>query len=108
MNTQGDFATWVRSAITALALGVVLMFVAVPSSQADSRAKCHQRIEKAEYKLNEAVRRHGVRSPQAENWRRALINERERCWREHHGWWDAQERRWHTERDWEERHEDRH
>jgi hypothetical protein len=31
-----------------------------------------------------------------------LHNVRERCWREQHRWWEEHERRWHTERDWDE------
>ena len=105
MKRRQDFARWFRTAVTALTLGMVMTFVAVPRSQADDgRAKCQAKIEAREAKLHEAVRRYGERSPQADNWRRALNAEREACWNKYHGWWNGDEHRWHTERDWEEHH----
>jgi hypothetical protein len=105
MKTQGDYARLLRSAITALTLGVIMMFVAVPSLHADGRAKCQAKIEAREAKLHEAVHRYGPRSPQADNWRRALNAEREACWNKYHGWWNGEEHRWHEERDWDREHD---
>jgi hypothetical protein len=111
LKRRQDYARLVRSVIMALALGVVMMFVAVPRSQADGREKCHAKIEAREAKLDEAIRRHGPRSPQADNWRRALNAEREACWNKYHGWWNGHEHQWHSERDWDREHDmdrDRH
>ena len=77
------------------------MFVAVPRSYADDHEKCQRRIEHAEAKLDQAIRRHGERSGEAQERRRDLNAERERCWSAYHGWWDAHERRWHEDRDWD-------
>jgi len=99
--TRQECVRLVRSAITVLTLGVVLIFVAVPRSQADDRAKCQAKIEAREAKLDQAIRQHGERSPQADNWRRALNNEREACWNKYHGWWNGREHQWHSERDWD-------
>lgn len=96
-----DYARFGRSAIAALTLGVVLMFVAVPRSHADDREKCQRRIEQTEARLQQEIREHGERSPQADNQRRELNEERERCWNEHHGWWNGSEHQWHNERDWD-------
>ena len=100
MKTRRDYAR-LGSAIAALTLGVVLMFVAEPRSRADDRAACQQRIERAEVRLQEEIREHGERSPQADHQRHELNEERERCWNEHHGWWHGGERQWHNERDWD-------
>jgi len=89
----------------AAVLSVLLLFAAVPRSHADDRGRCQERIERAEVRLNEAIRKHGESSHQANDRRRDLNAERERCWREHHGWWNAQEHQWHTDRDWDHDHE---
>lgn len=85
------------------------MLVAVPRSYADNdHAKCQQRIERAESRLDQAVRKDGEHSRRAEDRRRDLNAERERCWSSYHGWWDAQERRWHDARDWDRDHDHDH
>ena len=52
---------------------------AVPSQAWDRDDKCRRRIERAEYNLQKAIRRHGERSRQAEQRRRELHEARERC-----------------------------
>jgi hypothetical protein len=94
-----------RAAIAAALLSVLLLFTVVPRSHADDRGRCQERIERAEVRLNEAIRKHGEGSHQANDRRRDLNAERERCWREHHGWWNAQEHQWHSERDWDRDHD---
>jgi hypothetical protein len=86
------------------ALGMA-MFVAVPQSYADDHARCQRDIERREMKLDEAIRKHGERSHQADQRRRDLSAERERCWNRYHGWWDGHERRWHDDRDWDRDHD---
>jgi hypothetical protein len=87
----------------ALTLGLAATtLVTLPRSYADDdHAKCQRQIERAESRLGEAIRKHGEHSGQAEERRRDLSAERERCWNQYHGWWDAHEKRWHTERDWD-------
>jgi hypothetical protein len=82
-------------------VGALLMFVAVPRSHADDRAKCQHRIEKAEAKLDKAVSKHGEGSGQARTARRELNDEREHCWTQYHAWYDAHARQWHNDRDWD-------
>jgi hypothetical protein len=101
MNTWRSFTRFGRALLVAAVLSVLLFFAAVPRAHADNRARCQQRIEKAEARFYEAVRRHGEHSRQAIDRRHDLNAERERCWREHHAWWDAHEHRWHNERDWD-------
>jgi hypothetical protein len=84
------------------ALGTSMM-VAVPAAYADDHAKCQHEIERREVKLDQAIRKHGERSHQADQRRRDLDAERERCWSRYHGWWDGHEHRWHDDRDWDHR-----
>jgi hypothetical protein len=94
-----------KAAIAAALLSVLLLFAAVPRSHADERGRCHERIERAEARLDQAIRKHGEGSHQAYDRRRDLNAERERCWREHHGWWNAHEHQWHSDRDWDRDHD---
>jgi hypothetical protein len=62
---------------------------------------CQRRIAHADHKLHEAVEHHGYQSKQAERARHELRDVRERCWNTNHRWWNEDEHRWHTERDWD-------
>jgi hypothetical protein len=70
---------------TLIATFVVALFLAgaVPTQAMDRgndwERKCEQRIRNAEYKLQQAIRKHGERSRQAQNRRRELEEARERC-----------------------------
>ena len=101
MNLRRNFASTAKTLAVAVALSVFALVVVVPRAYADDRAKCQQRIEKTEAKLDHEVRRHGWSSPQANNRRRELNAERENCWNQYHAWWGYQDRQWHNERDWE-------
>ena len=92
----------VSTALTA----AMLCSAAAPVAYADDRSKCQHNIEKIEAKLDDAIRKHGPHSRQAEDRRRDLNNEREKCWGAYHAWYDGHEHRWHNERDWD--HDDRH
>jgi len=84
--------------------GALLMFTAgVPRAHADSddHKKCEQRIEKAESSLDQAIRKHGEHSEEANERRRDLKSERDRCWSEYRGWWDGRTHQWHDQRDWD-------
>ena len=105
MNRRGKDA-----AVRLLSLGMLagaLVFVAVPRVNAESVERCQRRIQHAEHDLHEAIERHGRHSPQADHERRELHAARERCWREHHRWWDEHERRWREEHDWDDHDHDR-
>jgi hypothetical protein len=93
----------VLSAVMTTALGTATL-VTVPQVYADDHAKCQREIERRESKLDEAIRKHGERSHQADQRRRDLNAERERCWNAYHGWWNGHDHQWHTDRDWEDRH----
>jgi hypothetical protein len=76
----------VRTLIAAL---VIFAFLggAVPTRALDrdhdNDRKCEQRIRNAENKLQQAIRKHGERSRQAQNRRHDLEEARERCRRAH-------------------------
>jgi phosphoenolpyruvate-protein kinase (PTS system EI component) len=90
----------------ATVMGAALMFfVAAPRVHADDRSKCRHAVEKAEARLDKAIEHNGERSREAEDRRRDLNAERQRCWEKHHQWWNAKEHRWETEQNWD---HDRH
>jgi hypothetical protein len=97
----------VKALTATLLIGGLMTLVSAPAARADhDRSKCQQRIEKAEARLDDAIRHHGEHSRQAEDRRHDLRAERERCWNEQHGWWDGHAHQWHTDRDWD--HDDHH
>ena|SRR5689334_15447092 len=83
------------------ALMILLVGLAVQPARAENRAKCQKNLEKAETKLDQAVRQHGERSRQADQRRRDLASARERCWTENHAWYNAHDHEWHKDRDWD-------
>lgn len=84
------------------AIVVALLFGTVPSASAkDFRANCRERIEKAEFKLEQSIRTHGYASHQADQRRRQLRDERERCWKRDHSWWDGRAQSWRDDQDWD-------
>jgi hypothetical protein len=92
-----------KTAVAAVAAGALLLFVGAPLMQADDdRAeRCQRAIEKAEVRLDKAIQKHGEHSHEAQERRRDVNAERDRCWNERHQWWNAREHRWETERNWE-------
>jgi hypothetical protein len=96
----------VKALLASTALGAFLsLFAAAPAYAKDDREKCRQKIEKTESKLDDAVRKHGERSHQADDQRRTLNNEREKCWNTYHSWWNGRDRQWHNDRDWDRDHD---
>jgi hypothetical protein len=92
---------FLKTSMMALALaGLLTITVARPSFAEDNHAKCQHAIEKAESRLDEAVRHHGEHSPDADARRRDLNAEREKCWSAYHGWWDGHAHQWHSDHDW--------
>jgi hypothetical protein len=90
--------------ITSVVALSFVMFIATPSIHADNRDKCKHAIEKAEANLDKAVRDHGEHSRQAEDRRRDLNAERQRCWDQYHQWWNGKDQRWETEHSWDNDH----
>jgi hypothetical protein len=98
-----------RSALAAFAAVALLTFMAVPRSHADDeRAKCQHRIEKAEARLDDAIRKHGEHSHEADERRHDLAAERQTCWNRYHQWWDGKEQRWHEDQNWDYDHDHDH
>jgi len=95
---------WLKSSgigtatIATLALSGFLMFGGAPRAQAN---ECQDRIRHADHELHKAAKRHGWDSPQAAERRRELAEARAWCWENHHRWWNEEEHRWHTDRDWD-------
>ena len=85
-------------------LGASLLAGTALPAHADQDERCRRDIQKAEQNLDKAIRKHGEHSHQAEQRRRDLNAERERCWNAYHGWRNGHDHQWHTDRDWEDRH----
>jgi len=101
--TQGTgIGPWMKSLFAATALVGMLAFVSAPRVRADD--DCQRRIAKADHKLHEAVEHHGWDSKQAAHARHELHESREHCWTGGHRWWDEDEHRWRTDRDWDDEH----
>lgn len=90
-----------NSVVAAVVAAALLFFVAMPQVHADERSKCQHAIEKAEARLDSAIRHNGDHSREADDRRRDLNAERERCWNQYHQWWNGKEHRWETERTWD-------
>lgn len=97
------FGKW---ALAAIALAGFLWCATVPRVHAKDD-DCQRRIAKADHRLHEALEHHGAQSEQAERARHELHEAREQCWTADRRWWDEDQHRWHTERDWDDRDHDR-
>ena len=93
-----------NAVVAAVAAVALLLFVATPRLHADEREKCQHAVAKAEARLDKAIRDRGEHSHEAEDRRRDLNAERERCWNEYHQWWNGKENRWETEHNWDNDH----
>lgn len=92
--------TFLRNALPSLAFVGVLFLAGTTVARANDN--CQKRIAKADHKLHEAVEHHGWQSSQADHWRHELAEARAYCWDHGHRWWNEDDHRWHTERDWDE------
>ncbi len=91
-----------KTAIATLVAWALLLFVAAaPRAHADDRSHCQHAIEKAEARLDKAIHDKGEHSRDAEDRRRDLNAERQRCWDQYHQWWNGHEHRWETEQNWD-------
>lgn len=90
-----------KSAVATVIAGALFFFSAAPLVRADDRSRCQHAIEKAEGRLDRAVHDRGEHSHEAEERRRQLNEERERCWGRYHQWWNGHEHRWETEHNWD-------
>ena len=89
--------------LTGMSLAGFLFLVDPPRVLANE-AECQHRVSKADHRLHEAIEHHGWNSPQAEHARHELREAREYCWSTHYRWWDEDDRRWHTDHDWDDEH----
>jgi hypothetical protein len=70
-----------KTAVAAVVAGALSLFVVAPGVRADDRDRCQHAIEKAEARLDKAIRDKSEHSHEADNRRRDLNAERERCWK---------------------------
>jgi hypothetical protein len=81
--------------------GALLGFLAGPGVRS-LRADCQSDTARIDHKLHDAIKTKGPDSKEADHWRHELNAERQRCWDANHKWWDEDEHRWHTDKDWDE------
>ncbi len=90
-----------NAAVAAVMAVAFMLFVTAPKAHADDRSHCQHAVEKAESRLDQAIAHNGEHSRQAEDRRRELNAERERCWGAYHQWWNGRDHRWETEHNWQ-------
>lgn len=95
-----------KTAVAFVVAGALWFFVAAPQAHADDRSRCQHAVEKAEARYDRAVQKDGEHSHEAEERRRDLNAERQRCWDQYHQWWNGREHRWETEQNWDNDHHD--
>jgi hypothetical protein len=87
-------------------LSAALLLLGASALRADE-GSCRRRLAKADHQLHQAARNHGWESKQAEHARHELREAREYCYTHEHKWWDEDDHRWHSERDWDDHDHDR-
>ena len=75
MQVQRLFPKLKAVCLTVVLASTALFVAAVPRARADDHKKCEKRVEKAEARLDQAIRHHREQSSQAES-RRHELNER--------------------------------
>src|SRR5579863_7733892 len=90
----------VKNLVAAVALSGCVILTAAPRVRADND-DCQRQVARADHRLHEAIEHHGYQSDQAEDARHHLREARERCWKADRKWWDEDNHRWHTDRDWD-------
>ena len=94
----------VSAAVMATAFSLSVSIAAPQARAFDDRADCQHAVEKAEGRLDQAVQRKGPDSREANDRRRDLNAEREKCWGKFHQWWNGKDHRWETEHNWDQDH----
>ncbi len=92
-----------KTAVAGLVMSLAMLLAATPQMRADDddRSHCQHAVERAEARLNHAIEKRGEQSREAQDRRRDLYAERERCWGKYHQWWNGREHRWETEHNWD-------
>jgi len=93
-----------KLALAALAVAAFTVMAGVPKLHADD--DCQRRVAHADHRLHEAIEHYGYQSREAAEARHELHEEREHCWKANNRWWDEDRRRWHDQRDWDDRDHD--
>ncbi len=105
MNAQSKLAGYGKKIAIAATFGALCFFAGAPRAQAEDGRSCQFRVERAESRLRDAIEDHGYYSHQANDRRRDLYNQRQRCWNESH-YWNGYNR-WYNDHDRDDRYRDR-
>ncbi len=104
MNNISEKLRLGKATTAALMAGALFFSLSITAPQArafDDRGDCQHAVEKAEARLDRAIEKNGEHSREAEDRRRDLNAERERCWGRFHQWWNGRDHRWETEHNWD-------
>jgi len=104
MGHRGTLKNWKTLAGAGVLAAGISLFGIPPKAQGED---CRDRIVRADHRLHRAVEQHGWQSRQAERARAELHAARQHCWDHGHRWWNAEENRWHSDRDWDDHDHDR-
>src|ERR1700680_1284946 len=95
---KGQFSLLSKCSLATAALTGFLLLSGVQQVRAEN---CQQRASRADHNLHAAIEHHGYESKQAQRAHHELQEAREACFNADHRWWDPDQRRWHTDRDWD-------
>ena len=87
----------VRFNSTTILTGLVAAAALIAFTPARAHADCQSDTDRTDHRLHEAIAKHGPDSREANDYRRQLVEIRERCWSKEHRWWDADAHAWRTE-----------
>lgn len=100
-----SFVRFGGPATLAAIVGAACFLMATPQARAEDGRSCQLRVERAESRLYDAIQRHGEYSHQANDRRRDLYFERNRCWNLSQNYWYGN--RWRNDHDRDDRYYDR-
>ena len=104
MNTK-SIAKFGRPVTLAAVLGAACFFITTPQARAEDGRSCRWQVQRAEARLSDAIYRHGEYSREANERRRDLYFERNRCWNLNQSYWYGD--RWRNDHDRDDRYYDR-
>lgn len=97
------FSWHLRFTLASLALTGFAMLSAAPRAHADD---CKKQTEKAVKDWHKAVQHEGTKSDAAKYAKHEVRNAQQACWDTQRRWWDPEEHRWHTDKDFDDIHLD--
>lgn len=102
MELRTGFTLYKKALLVGATLIGSCVLLGAPRSRAADDENCQKRVARIDHQLHKAAERHGWDSREVTEQRTRLQEARQWCWEHEHRWWDEDQRRWHTDRDWDE------